>query len=56
MCFGKKKAYDVTEDGLFYIVTKQWPIKPQIAVVGSCYLVGVIWGGMLYDTNNVGFS
>ncbi|AQK80901.1 putative protein phosphatase 2C 48 [Zea mays] len=46
-----KKAYEATEDGFFSIVTKQWPVKPQIAAVGSCCLVGVICGGMLYVAN-----
>ncbi|GJM97425.1 hypothetical protein PR202_ga14352 [Eleusine coracana subsp. coracana] len=46
-----KKAYEATEDGFFSIVTKQWPVKPQIAAVGSCCLVGVICGGVLYVAN-----
>jgi len=46
-----KKAYEATEDGFFSVVTKQWPIKPQIAAVGSCCLVGVICGGVLYVAN-----
>ncbi|GJN39367.1 hypothetical protein PR202_gb28480 [Eleusine coracana subsp. coracana] len=46
-----KKAYEATEDGFFSVVTKQWPVKPQIAAVGSCCLVGVICGGVLYVAN-----
>lgn len=46
-----KKAYEATEDGFFSIVTKQWSVKPQIAAVGSCCLVGVICSGMLYVAN-----
>lgn len=46
-----RKAYEATEDGFFSIVTKQWPVKPQIAAVGSCCLVGVICGGILYIAN-----
>lgn len=46
-----KKAYEATEDGFFSVVTKQWPVKPQIAAVGSCCLVGVICGGILYVAN-----
>ncbi|CAL5050186.1 unnamed protein product [Urochloa decumbens] len=46
-----KKAYEATEDGFFSVVTKQWPVKPQIAAVGSCCLVGVICSGMLYVAN-----
>ncbi|GLT74146.1 hypothetical protein SLA2020_459600 [Shorea laevis] len=46
-----RKAYQATEEGFFSIVTKQWPMKPQIAAVGSCCLVGVICGGSLYIAN-----
>ncbi|CAN0918860.1 Probable protein phosphatase 2C 60 [Linum grandiflorum] len=46
-----KKAYQATEDGFHSVVTKQWPMKPQIAAVGSCCLVGVICGGTLYIAN-----
>ncbi|KAL3723690.1 hypothetical protein ACJRO7_035803 [Eucalyptus globulus] len=46
-----RKAYQATEEGFFSLVTKQWPMKPQIAAVGSCCLVGVICGGMLYIAN-----
>ncbi|KAF8012700.1 hypothetical protein BT93_I0761 [Corymbia citriodora subsp. variegata] len=46
-----RKAYQATEEGFFSLVTKQWPMKPQIAAVGSCCLVGIISGGMLYIAN-----
>lgn len=46
-----KKAYQATEEGFFSVVTKQWPMKPQIAAVGSCCLVGVICNGTLYVAN-----
>ncbi|WCJ32720.1 Protein phosphatase 2C family protein [Euphorbia peplus] len=46
-----KKAYQATEDGFLSLVTKQWPMKPQIAAVGSCCLVGVICDGILYIAN-----
>ncbi|KAG8644086.1 probable protein phosphatase 2C 60 [Manihot esculenta] len=46
-----KKAYQATEEGFLSLVTKQWPMKPQIAAVGSCCLVGVITGGILYIAN-----
>lgn len=46
-----KKAYQATEEGFLSVVTRQWPIKPQIAAVGSCCLVGVICGGTLYVAN-----
>ncbi|KAJ6821806.1 putative protein phosphatase 2C 60 [Iris pallida] len=46
-----RKAFQATEDGFFSLVAKQWPVKPQIAAVGSCCLVGVICGGILYVAN-----
>ncbi|KAJ7944113.1 putative Protein phosphatase 2c [Quillaja saponaria] len=46
-----RKAYQATEEGFLSIVTKQWPINPQIAAVGSCCLVGVICGSTLYIAN-----
>lgn len=41
----------MTEEGFFSVVTKQWPMKPQIAAVGSCCLVGVICNRTLYVAN-----
>ncbi|KAG7975738.1 hypothetical protein I3843_06G114500 [Carya illinoinensis] len=46
-----RKAFQATEDGFMSLVTKQWPLKPQIAAVGSCALVGVICSGTLYIAN-----
>ncbi|KAK3037136.1 hypothetical protein RJ639_031023 [Escallonia herrerae] len=46
-----RKAFQATEDGFLSVVTKQWPMKPQIAAVGSCCLVGIICGGILYVAN-----
>lgn len=46
-----RKAYQATEEGFFSLVTKQWPTNPQIAVVGSCCLGGVICGSTLYIAN-----
>ncbi|KAL2254900.1 probable protein phosphatase 2C 60 [Sesamum indicum] len=46
-----RKAFQATEDGFFSVVSRQWPMKPQIAAVGSCCLVGVICGGTLYVAN-----
>lgn len=46
-----RKAFQATEEGFLSLVTKQWPMKPQIAAVGSCALVGVICGGTLYIAN-----
>ncbi|XP_072994498.1 probable protein phosphatase 2C 60 [Typha latifolia] len=46
-----RKAYQATEEGFFSLVAKQWPMRPQLAAVGSCCLVGIISGGMLYVAN-----
>ncbi|KAL3652045.1 hypothetical protein CASFOL_001726 [Castilleja foliolosa] len=46
-----KQAYLKTEEEFLSLVKKQWEIKPQIASVGSCCLVGIICGGLLYIAN-----
>ncbi|KAL6497929.1 hypothetical protein OROHE_026775 [Orobanche hederae] len=46
-----RKAFQATEDGFLSIVSRQWPMKPQIAAVGSCCLVGIICDGTLYIAN-----
>ncbi|KAJ4964197.1 hypothetical protein NE237_024136 [Protea cynaroides] len=46
-----RKAFQATEEGFFSLVAKQWSMKPQIAAVGSCCLVGVICSGTLYIAN-----
>ncbi|XAR72680.1 Phosphoprotein phosphatase [Bertholletia excelsa] len=46
-----RKAFQATEDGFTSLVTRQWPIKAQLAAVGSCCLVGVISNGTLYVAN-----
>ncbi|EMS61157.1 putative protein phosphatase 2C 28 [Triticum urartu] len=46
-----RKAFQATEDGFLSVVSKEWSMKPQIAAVGSCCLVGVICSGTLYIAN-----
>ncbi|KAK4765716.1 hypothetical protein SAY86_026806 [Trapa natans] len=46
-----RKAFQATEDGFLSVVTKLWPLNPQIAAVGSCCLIGVICNGTLYVAN-----
>ncbi|XP_052195744.1 probable protein phosphatase 2C 60 [Diospyros lotus] len=46
-----KKAFQATEEGFLSRVAEQWPMKPQIAAVGSCCLVGVICNGTFYIAN-----
>lgn len=46
-----RKAFQATEEGFMSLVAKQWQMKPQIAAVGSCCLVGVICNGSIYIAN-----
>ncbi|XP_047321554.1 probable protein phosphatase 2C 46 [Impatiens glandulifera] len=46
-----QKAFQATEEGFLSVVTKQWNIKPQIASVGTCCLVGIICNRTLYIAN-----
>lgn len=46
-----RKSYAATEEGFLNLVRKQWLIKPQLASVGSCCLVGIINEGVLYVAN-----
>lgn len=46
-----KDAISATEDEFLARVRRTWGIKPLMAAVGSCCLVGVIWKGTLYVAN-----
>ncbi|KAK7272418.1 hypothetical protein RJT34_28999 [Clitoria ternatea] len=46
-----RSAFAATEDGFMTVVRRGFEIKPMIAGVGSCVLVGVIWKGSLYVAN-----
>ncbi|PSS32617.1 Protein like [Actinidia chinensis var. chinensis] len=46
-----KRAFLATEEQFLSIVKKHWLSMPQIASVGSCCLVGIICGGLLYIAN-----
>ncbi|KAG2686930.1 hypothetical protein I3843_09G030300 [Carya illinoinensis] len=46
-----RSAFSATEDGFLGLVRRTWGIKPLIAAIGSCCLVGVIWRGTLYVAN-----
>ncbi|GAU37036.1 hypothetical protein TSUD_207420 [Trifolium subterraneum] len=45
------KAFLATEEEFLAVVKKQWQHKPQLASVGACCLVGVIYNGELYTAN-----
>lgn len=46
-----RSAFSATEEGFLTLVRRTRFIKPLIAAVGSCCLVGVIWRGTLYVAN-----
>ncbi|KAK6140327.1 hypothetical protein DH2020_025922 [Rehmannia glutinosa] len=46
-----KKSFLATEEEFLSLVRQQWSVKPQIASVGTCCLVGVICDGILYVAN-----
>ncbi|GAV63961.1 PP2C domain-containing protein [Cephalotus follicularis] len=46
-----RSAFAATEDDFLTLVRRSCGIKPLIAAVGSCCLVGVIWRGTLYIAN-----
>ncbi|KAB2034654.1 hypothetical protein ES319_D04G101000v1 [Gossypium barbadense] len=46
-----RNAFSATEDGFLALVRRSCGIKPLIAAIGSCCLVGVIWRGTLYVAN-----
>ncbi|GLT92451.1 hypothetical protein SLE2022_102880 [Rubroshorea leprosula] len=46
-----KKAFLTTEEDFLALVKKQWLVKPKMASVGSCCLVGVLCNDLLYIAN-----
>lgn len=46
-----RSAYSATEEGFLTLVRRSLGIKPLIAAIGSCCLVGVICRGTLYIAN-----
>ncbi|XVF67472.1 hypothetical protein PTKIN_Ptkin10aG0124000 [Pterospermum kingtungense] len=46
-----KKAFNATEEEFLHLVKRSLPLKPQIASVGSCCLVGAISNDVLYVAN-----
>ncbi|CAN1338632.1 Probable protein phosphatase 2C 38 [Linum perenne] len=45
------KAFLATDEEFLFLVKNQWLIKPQIASVGACCLVGIVCNGLLYIAN-----
>ncbi|KAG6413613.1 hypothetical protein SASPL_126327 [Salvia splendens] len=46
-----KSSVSETENGFLTLVRRAYTIRPDIAAIGSCCLVGVIWKGTLYAAN-----
>ncbi|KAF9665959.1 hypothetical protein SADUNF_Sadunf16G0179300 [Salix dunnii] len=46
-----RKAFNATEEEFCHLVKRSLPLKPQIASVGSCCLVGAISNDVLYVAN-----
>ena len=46
-----KKAFSATEEEFLRLVKQSWPVKPSIASVGSCCLLGAITNDVLYVAN-----
>ncbi|KAI8532690.1 hypothetical protein RHMOL_Rhmol11G0233100 [Rhododendron molle] len=46
-----KKAFSATEEDFVHLVQRSFPVRPKIASVGSCCLVGMISDGVLYVAN-----
>ncbi|XP_022725469.1 probable protein phosphatase 2C 63 [Durio zibethinus] len=46
-----KKAFNATEEEFLHLVKQSLPLRPQIASVGSCCLVGAISNDVLYVAN-----
>ncbi|CAN1784737.1 Probable protein phosphatase 2C 42, partial [Linum perenne] len=49
--FPNFRAFQATEEGFTSVVSQQWSTKPQMATVGSCCLVGVIFQQTLFVAN-----
>ncbi|KAI3471410.1 hypothetical protein Pfo_030774 [Paulownia fortunei] len=46
-----RSAFSETENGFLTLVRRAYAIRPAIAAIGSCCLVGVIWKRTLYVAN-----
>lgn len=46
-----RSAFSETESGFLTLVRRAYAIRPVLAAIGSCCLVGVIWKRTLYVAN-----
>ncbi|XP_050367072.1 probable protein phosphatase 2C 63 [Argentina anserina] len=46
-----RRAFSATEEEFVSLVKRSWPVKPSIAYMGSCCLVGAIANDVLYVAN-----
>nr|UBY07207.1 NBS-LRR disease resistance protein [Dasypyrum villosum] len=46
----RKEFLDIDES-FIALVEKQWSVKPQLAAIGSCCLVGIVWQRTLFIAN-----
>ncbi|KAF2310294.1 hypothetical protein GH714_007617 [Hevea brasiliensis] len=46
-----QRAFHATEEGFTALVSESWATHPQIAITGSCCLVGVIFQQILFVAN-----
>lgn len=46
-----RNAVSETENGFLTIVRRAFLLRPEIAAIGSCCLIGVIWKSTLYTAN-----
>jgi pyruvate dehydrogenase phosphatase len=46
-----RKAFRATDQGFITLVSRQWQLKPVLATVGSCCLVGIVHLKTLFIAN-----
>lgn len=46
-----REAFATTENDFMLVVERGYELQKKLATAGSCCLVGVIWGGVLYIAN-----
>lgn len=46
-----RRAIQATEEEFLNFVARSWQTRPHLVTVGTCCLVGIIWGNVLYVAN-----